>query len=70
MAEQAAQIKPIMLRMAQVVQLTGFSERTSWRMAADGRFPKPHNFGGRVQYWLREEVEAFIHDQFAKRKSA
>lgn len=49
-----------MLRVPDVVRLTGISHTTIKRMVSDGRFPKPMRLGERAKGWPAREVRAWI----------
>lgn len=49
-----------MLRVPDVVRLTGISHTTIKRMQADGRFPKAMRLGERAKGWPAREVKAWI----------
>jgi prophage regulatory protein len=47
-----------MLRVPDVVRLTGISHTTIKRMQADGRFPKAMRLGERAKGWPAREIKA------------
>lgn len=47
-------------------RVTGVSETTLRRWAAEGRFPKPVKFGPRLTRWSRTAVETWVREQLAK----
>jgi len=49
-----------MLRVPDVVRLTGISHTTIKRMQADGRFPKAMRLGERAKGWPAREIRAWI----------
>ena len=49
-----------MLRMGEVVRLTGISDSTIKRMVLDGRFPKPMRLSPRRIGWKAVEVKSWI----------
>ncbi|WP_210269807.1 helix-turn-helix transcriptional regulator [Hyphomicrobium methylovorum] len=49
-----------MLRVDDVVRLTGLSHSTIKRMISDGRFPKHLRIGERAKGWLARDVKAWI----------
>jgi prophage regulatory protein len=51
------------LRMPDVLRMTGLSRTTLWRRVRAGQFPRPIRLGGpqsRAVGWLKEEVEEWI----------
>jgi prophage regulatory protein len=49
-----------------VVEVTGVSRTTLWRLRQTGQFPAPVRLGGsntRAVGWLRSDVEAWIHSR-------
>ena len=62
---------PTLLRIADVVDATGYSKSTIYRLIDEGKFPKPvHLCGGRAAGWVASEVHAVINDAIAKRDEA
>lgn len=49
-----------MLRVPDVVRLTGISHTTIKRMQADGRFPKAMRLGERAKGWPAREIKAWL----------
>lgn len=49
-----------MLRVPDVLRLTGISHTTIKRMVGDGRFPKPMRLGVRAKGWPAREIKAWI----------
>jgi len=49
-----------MLRVPDVVRLTGVSHTTIKRMQADGRFPKTMRLGERAKGWPAREIKAWL----------
>ena len=49
-----------MLRMPDLLRLTGLSISTVKRMVQDGRFPKPVRLGVRAKGWPASDVRAFM----------
>jgi len=44
------------LRIREVAKLTGYSIPHIWRLARDGRFPKPIKLGPNASAWVDEEI--------------
>jgi len=57
------------LRLPAVMQATGWSEPTIYRMMRDGTFPRPVKLrpGGRAVGWPSSEIEAIVADRIADR---
>ncbi|MGX1101067.1 helix-turn-helix transcriptional regulator [Amorphus sp. MBR-141] len=51
-----------LLRLKEVVQLTGLSRSTLYRRVADGSFPRPRSLGPNAVAWRLSEVEAWIDE--------
>ena len=49
-----------MLRLREVVQLTGLSQTTVWRRERAGEFPRRRRLGANLVAWRSDEVEAWI----------
>lgn len=49
-----------LLRLVEVRRLTGLSKTTIYRLAAEGRFPKPMRLGWRIAAWSAAEVDAWL----------
>jgi prophage regulatory protein len=62
---------PRLLRLPEVVSLTGYSEPTIYRLAKAGKFPKPVKLcGGRAAMWPEAEVVAVIEAAIKARDGA
>ncbi len=57
-------------RLRDVCRATGLSKSTIYRMAADGKFPKPFKITDRASGWDAEEVERWIAERIAAREAA
>lgn len=49
-----------MLRLPEVVKMTGFSQTTLWRRERDGQFPRRRRLGMNIVAWRSDEIEAWI----------
>lgn len=58
-----------MLRMGEVVRLTGISDSTIKRMVIDGRFPTPMRLSPRRIGWKAGEVKSWIRQLDDQRRS-
>ena len=45
-----------LLRLAQVIEVVGLSKAMIYRLAREGRFPKPYKPGGVASRWSEREV--------------
>ncbi|MFN2421529.1 MAG: helix-turn-helix transcriptional regulator [Gemmatimonadota bacterium] len=52
-----------MLRIRQVVDQTGLSRTSIWRLEAAGRFPCRRRLGDDAVGWVEEEIEAWLKDR-------
>lgn len=50
---------PLLLRVDEVAQLLGLSERSVWRMQSAGRLPSGVRLAGSIR-WRRAEIEAWV----------
>jgi prophage regulatory protein len=57
------------LRLAEVLEMTGLSKPTIYRLGAMGRFPRPVKLDERASGWLENEVERWQEARIAKRDS-
>jgi prophage regulatory protein len=51
------------LRLPEVLQRTGLSRDSVYRMARRGEFPKPHKISARASGWLDAEIAAWIESR-------
>ena len=51
--------KPLLLRVGEVAQLLGISERSVWRMQSAGKLPAAIRLAGSIR-WRRAEIEAWV----------
>jgi prophage regulatory protein len=49
------------LRMPQVVAITGLSRSTVYRLIGDGSFPRQRALSARAVGWLESELQAWLH---------
>ncbi|GAF71033.1 unnamed protein product [marine sediment metagenome] len=61
---------PRFLRLNQVVEKTGISRSTVYLYLNQGRFPKPVHVSERLVAWVESEVDAWMQERIAARKSA
>jgi prophage regulatory protein len=55
------------LRVRQVVQKTGLSQATIWRLSACGEFPKPIKISKGCTVWLEHEIDEMLEAKAAER---
>ena len=53
------------VRMPEVLRMTGLCRTTIWRWTKAGRFPAPVRLGSRHIGWQRSDVEKWINDREA-----
>ena len=66
-AEYRPKVDKRILRINEVVFITGLSKTTVYRYCADGIFPDPVPLGGSRIGWLLTEVEAWVESRVAAR---
>ena len=49
-----------LMRLKEVVEVTGLSRSTLYKYIGEGRFPEPVRLGGRSVAWVQDEVENWI----------
>lgn len=54
------------LRRAQVVQKTGLSQATIFRLEKAGEFPRHFLLSPRCAVWFDDEIDAFLEERQAK----
>ena len=62
---QNTHILPIVVRMPDVVTMTGMSRPTVYRMIKDGMFPASIKLSPGAVGWLRTEIEQWVADKLA-----
>ena len=67
--EEGMDAPPRVLRMPGVEARTGLARSTIYVRAANGRFPKPVQLGGRAVGWIESEVDQWIREQIAASRS-
>jgi prophage regulatory protein len=56
-----------LLRLPEVIKITGLSRSTIYSRMFQGDFPRPVPLGGRSIGWLESELEAWIKQKMASR---
>lgn len=49
-----------LLKIAEVVEKTGFCRATIYNKMREGQFPRPADLGGRGRRWLESKVDEFL----------
>jgi prophage regulatory protein len=52
----------MIIRQKQVLEMTGLSRTTVWRLEKAGTFPKRRKLTGNTVGWLRADVERWVLD--------
>lgn len=55
------------IRLKKVIEMTGLSRPTVYRLIKQGKFPKQVKLGERSAAWLLEEVEQWMKERLAER---
>lgn len=55
------------LRIGEVVEKTGLSAPTIWRLSATGHFPKPIKLSAGCTVWLEREIDDMLNLKAAER---
>jgi len=58
-----------LLRMRDIIRITGLSKATIYRQMDAGTFPKSIPLGGRVVGWEAREVQLWIDERIATAKN-
>lgn len=58
------------LRLPDVLLITGLSRSTVYLRVSEGMFPKPISLGGRAVGWLEHEVQEWIDRRIAASRQA
>ena len=56
-----------LIKLKDVMHITGLARSTVYKYIADGNFPKPVSLGERNVAWLHSEVEDWIWDKVEQR---
>ncbi|HBO3902600.1 helix-turn-helix transcriptional regulator [Pseudomonas aeruginosa] len=57
------------LRLGDVISLTGLARSTIYKSIGEGEFPRPINLIGRSVGWIEAEVHDWIRARVAERES-
>ncbi|EGQ8014062.1 TPA: AlpA family transcriptional regulator [Vibrio cholerae] len=55
------------IRLKEVIELTGLSKSSIYRMASDDKFPKPLSLGARSVGWIESEVTQWLAEKLGAR---
>lgn len=58
------------IRLKEVIDITGLARSTVYKYVADGLFPKPVSLGDRAVGWVESEVQEWILARIAQRDEA
>lgn len=59
-----------LLRLPEVMERTGFSRASIYRLGKLGKFPAQVRIGPNTAAWVESEVEQFIADRIGERDTA
>jgi prophage regulatory protein len=54
---------PRMLRLPQVIQLTGLGRDSIYRLGNTGQFPRPRKISERASAWREDEIQKWIESR-------
>ena len=63
------QIAPAMLRIRDVMRVTGMRRTALYEACRSGAFPKPIKLGPRMSAWPAHEVETWVQAKIANRSA-
>lgn len=58
---------PTLLRLPEVLRITGLSDSALWRQTVAGTFPRPVKLSERSSAWVEAEVRAWVANRIAER---
>lgn len=61
--------KPSLLRLSKVQERTGLSRSTLYAYMRAGQFPEPVTISSRCVAWVEAEIDRWIADRIAARRS-
>jgi prophage regulatory protein len=59
-----------LLRLPDVIHVTGLSRAHIYALAADGQFPKPVKISDRASGWVASEIDTFVAARIAATREA
>ena len=66
MSASQERIVQMLFKASQLAEMTGVSQQMVYRMAKDGRLPKPVRIGTRMLRWVRDDIQNIIDDYESK----
>lgn len=67
----SATARNTLLRLAEVIELTGMKKSTIYRLIKEGQFPAPiHPAGTRISCWSASDVEKWVAKQIATERDS
>ena len=54
---------PRMLRLPQVIELTGLGRDSIYRLGHTGKFPRPRKISARASAWREDEIQKWIESR-------
>jgi prophage regulatory protein len=61
--QQRAEHAVRMLRLRDVIEITGLKRDSIYRLAAAGKFPRPRKLSERASAWNSREIQAWIESR-------
>jgi len=61
---------PSVMRMNAVIQCTGLSRATIYRLMGLGQFPRSFKIGTTASGWLESEVRSWVNERASSRQAA
>ena len=58
------------LKLPQVEEVTGLRRDSIYRLAREGKFPRPIKLSEKSSGWIEHEVQAFLDERIAERDAA
>jgi prophage regulatory protein len=59
-----------LLRLSEVVKITGLARATIYAKAANGSFPSPIKLSDRASAWIASELEQWIQDRISESRGS
>lgn len=59
-----------LIRIKQVIEITGLSKTTIYDLGHAGRFPKPVRLSEKAVAWVEAEINAWIEERIAARDAS
>lgn len=56
-------VNVVMLRVREVMRITGLARSTVYKLIHDGKFPRPVKLGARAVAWRSDVVNGWIEDR-------